>query len=225
MQVKWVIFDLNGTLLDPLPISRDLPAPLNDTATALSLLNDTVFQAMADTLAGLYRPFSGYLAAAVARRLILAGCEPGPAVDEAVNSTVTAAGCLPPFAEAGQALAILADRGLRIATITNSPTAAAERALTAGGLRHRFEHVVGSDTCQAYKPALKVYVSGLRLIGADPGQACMVAAHGWDLLGAHQAGMQTAWVSRGEQQWLTSLPTPDVTGADLLAVARAIIAA
>jgi 2-haloacid dehalogenase len=221
MRLQWVIFDLNGTLLDPRPISRDLPAPLNDEATALSLLNDTVFQAMADTLAGRYQPFTDYLAAALSRRLILAGHEPGPGVDAAV----TAAGCLPPFPEAALALEVLAHAGLRIATITNSPTATAERALTAAGLRERFDHVVGSDTCQAYKPALKVYANGLRRIGADPDQTCMVAAHGWDLLGAHQTGMHTAWISRGEEQRLTTVPQPDVTGDDLLHAAQAIITA
>jgi 2-haloacid dehalogenase len=221
MLLQWVIFDLNGTLLDPRPISRDLPAPFNDETTALGLLNDTVFQAMADTLVGRYQPFTDYLAAAVARRLILAGLEPGSEVEAAV----AAARCLPPFPEAEQALEILADAGLRIATITNSPTATAERTLTAAGLRDRFDHVVGSDTCRAYKPALKVYANGLRRIGAEPAQTCMVAAHSWDLLGAHQTGMHTAWISRGEQRQFSSFPQADLAGDDLLHTARAIIAA
>ncbi len=220
MRIHWVVFDLNGTLFDPSPISRALPPPSNDTATALSLLNETVFQAMADTLAGRYRPFTEYLAAAVRRHLTLTGHAPEAGVEQAV----AAAGCLPPFPEASQALAALADAGLRIATITNSPTATAERALTEAGLRDRFAHVVGSDTCGAYKPARAVYDNGLRRIGIEASDACMVAAHGWDLLGAHQAGMRTAWISRGERRRLDTVPRPDVTGDDLLDTARAIVA-
>lgn len=219
MRLRWVIFDLNGTLLDPRPIVRGLPAPLNDEETALSLLGDTVAQAMADTLVGLYRPFTSYLAAAVTRRMALAGHEGGPWADQAV----AAAGCLPPFPEAAQALDLLAKAGLRIATITNSPTAVAERALSAAGLGDWFDCVVGSDTCQAYKPALRVYENGLRRIAANPQETCMVAAHGWDLLGAHRSGMHIAWVARGERFRLTTVPQPDAVGDDLLATARAII--
>ena len=220
MRPQWVIFDLNGTLLDPAPISHDLPAPLDDEATALALLNDTVFQAMADTLVGLYRPFSDYLAAAVGRRLILAGHDPAPGTARAT----TAAGRLPAFPDAAPALELLADAGARLAVLTNTPTPAALRALAAAGLHDRFEHVIGSDTVQAYKPALRVYEHGLRRIGADPGHTCMVAAHTWDLLGAHRAGMRTAWVSRGERQRLVARPEPDATGQDLLTTAAAILA-
>lgn len=173
----------------------------------------------ADTLAGRYRPFADYLAAAVRRRLALAG----HASDAAVDDAVTAAGCLPAYPEAGRALAALADAGLRVATITNSPTVTAERALTASGLRQRFDHVIGSDTCQAYKPSRIVYDNGLRRIGGAPAEVCMVAAHGWDLLGAHQAGMRTAWISRGERIRLDTVPQPDVIGNNLFDTVTAII--
>ena len=221
MRIHWVVFDLNGTLLDPGPISRALPPPHDDEGTALRLLEATVFQAMADTLAGRYRPFTDYLAAAVDRHLALAGHRPGSEAERAV----AAAAALPPFPEARHALDVLAEAGLRIATITNSPTATAERALTEGGVRDRFEHVVGSDTCRAYKPARVVYENGLRRMGVEASEVCMVAAHGWDLLGAHDAGMRTAWISRGERVRLSTVPEPDVTGTDLLDTAKAIVTA
>lgn len=53
----------------------------------------------------------------------------------------------------------------------------------------------------------------------------MVAARGWDLLGAHHVGMRTAWISRGEGRLLDTLPAFDLAGADLLDVARAVTAA
>lgn len=222
MGLQWVVFDLNGTVLDPAPISRALPDPFTDEATALDLLHETIFQSMADTLVGRYQPFTDYLAAVLAQRLMVAG-QPEAEIYACVERAVTAAGELPAYPEAARAMAVLADAGLRIATITNSPTATAERALTAAGLRDRFTHVVGSDTCQAYKPAPAVYANGLARIGAEPERACMVAAHGWDLLGAGHAGMRTAWVGRGERFRIATLPTPDVSGDDLLDVAHRIV--
>lgn len=221
MSLQWVVFDLNGTVFDPAPISRSLPEPLDGEAAALELLHETIFQAMADTLVGRYQPFTDYLAAVLVRRLMLAGL-PGAEIYAYVEQAVTAAGELPAYPEAAAAMRVLADAGLRIAAITNSPTEAAERALTAAGLRGHLEQVVGSDTCRAYKPAPVVYENGLRRIGAEPEHACMVAAHGWDLLGAGQAGMRTAWVRRGEGYHVATLPEPDIAGDDLLDVARRI---
>ncbi|MQA97671.1 MAG: HAD-IA family hydrolase [Streptosporangiales bacterium] len=157
------------------------------------------------------------------RRLALAGREHGDAVETAVESAIAAARALPPYPEAEAALDVLAEAGLRIATVTNSPTETAERSLDAAGLRDRFEHVVGSETCRAYKPSLEVYRNGLRRIGTEPGDAVMIASHAWDLLGASRAGMRTAWVSRGEVVRLETMPTPDATGADLLETARSIV--
>ena len=223
MGLQWVVFDLNGTVFDPAPISRALPEPLDDEATALDLLHETIFQTMADTLVGRYQPFTDYLAAVLARRLMLAGL-PGAEIYGHVERAVTAAGELPAYPEAAEAMRVLAGAGLRIAAVTNSPTGAAERALAGAGLGGLVEKVVGSDTCRAYKPAPVVYDSGLRRIGTEPPNACMVAAHAWDLLGAGQAGMRTAWVSRGERYRVATLPAPDFTGADLLDVARRITA-
>jgi hypothetical protein len=51
----------------------------------------------------------------------------------------------------------------------------------------------------------------------------MVAAHWWDLRGAREVGMRVAWVGRGEGVLTGLLPDPDAAGADLVAVARAIL--
>jgi 2-haloacid dehalogenase len=47
----------------------------------------------------------------------------------------------------------------------------------------------------------------------------MVAAHGWDLLGASRTGLRTGWVSRKERYPLETHPQPDASGTNLLALA------
>lgn len=208
----WVVFDLNGTVLDPSAISAALPAPLDGEQDALDLLDDTVQQAMVDTLVGDYRPFPDYLRAATARRLRLAGFSE---IETYLGAALTAAGQLPPFPEVARALDRLAAAGFQVATITNSPTRTAETTLEAAGLRDRFAVVVGSDVSRAYKPAPSVYQVGLDRIGIEAARACMVAAHGWDLHGAKTAGMATAWVSRKEHRILDTVRAPDFTGSDV----------
>ena len=122
-------------------------------------LERTVLAAMTLNHVGEYRPFPEVLARS--------GGRPGAP--------------MPAYPEAAAALDLLAGAGVRLAVLTNSPTETAERGLRAAGLRERFEHVVGTDQVGVFKPDARVYRHGLAVIGAEPGDATMVAAHWWDL--------------------------------------------
>ena len=200
--MDWVVFDLNGTLLDVAALGDDL-------------LHEALFAAMTLNHVGEYRPLPELMAAAAARRHEALGGPPVAAVKEA-------AATMPAYPEAPAALDRLAAAGLRLAVLTNSPTERAESGLRSAGLRDSFEHVVGTDQVGVFKPDARVYRHGLAVLGAAPGEATMVAAHWWDLRGARAVGMRVAWVARGEGALSSLLPDPDARGADLLEVAEAI---
>ncbi|QGK69868.1 haloacid dehalogenase type II [Allosaccharopolyspora coralli] len=217
---EWVLFDMNGTLLDPSTLSAHLPSPLDTESAALGLLDESIGQSMVDTLVGRPRRFGEYLAAATARRLRLAGMD---ATQELVDETVAAVRQMPAFDEVPAALDRLRDAGLRLGVITNSATAVAEDALLYAGIRDRFEGVVGSDVPGVFKPDPRVYRVGVERLGARPEQAFFVAAHGWDTHGARAVGLRTAWVSRKERILLDSYADPEVSGYDVDEVAQAIL--
>ncbi len=217
---EWVLFDMNGTLLDPSTLSAHLPSPLDTESAALGLLDDSIGQSMVDTLVGRTRPFGEYLAAATARRLRLTGVAD---TEELVDETVAAVRQMPAFDEVPGALDRLHNAGVRLGVITNSATAVAEDALLYAGVRDHFEGVVGSDFPGVFKPDPRVYRVGMERLGVTPEQAYFVAAHGWDTHGAHAVGLRTAWVSRKEQLLLDSYAAPDVSGRDLDEVARVIL--
>ena len=166
-----VLFDLNGTLLDP---GKQLP-----------VLQRAVQLAMAHTLAGDFRPFGELL--------------------EAAGGEVPAE--MPAYDDGAPALRQLEKAGHRLAVLTNSERATAERHLTGAGLDTFFERVIGTDEIGAYKPERGVYLRALELLGADASDAWLVAAHDWDLVGAHSAGLRTAFVDRG-------LPAPSTITPD-----------
>lgn len=56
--------------------------------------------------------------------------------------------------------------------------------------------VLASENARTYKPDPKVYRMAIGLLGLDPGQIMMVAAHNYDLASAAQHGMRTAFVPR-----------------------------
>ena len=206
MRVAWALFDLNGTLLDPSGIGEPLGLGPEQSAAAF---DDAVTASMAETLSGGYRPLPELVAAALRRRAEVAG-RPLRALEEALDRTAH----MPAYPEAGEALAALRARGVRAGVLTNSPAAGAEEALDAAGLE--VDLVAGSDAVEAFKPDPRVYRHGLAKAGAEPSEACLVAAHWWDVLGAARAGLRTAWVARKEEALFTTVE-PDLSGRDLRA--------
>ena len=52
----------------------------------------------------------------------------------------------------------------------------------------------------------------------------LVAAHGWDVLGAQRAGLTGAWFPRGERTYPAVYEDPHVTADDLGAAVDALLA-
>ncbi len=206
MRVAWALFDLNGTLLDPSGIGEPLGLGPEQSAAAF---DDAVTASMAETLSGGYRPLPGLVGAALRRRAEAAG-RPLGGLEEALDR----AAHMPAYPEAGDALATLRARGVHPGVLTNSPRAGAEEALEAAGLE--VDLVAGSDAVEAFKPDPRLYRHGLAAARAEPWEACLVAAHWWDLLGAARAGLRTAWVARKEEALFATVE-PDLSGRDLLA--------
>ena len=56
--------------------------------------------------------------------------------------------------------------------------------------------ILGAELAQAYKPDPKTYLTGVELLGLEPQQVMMVAAHQSDLRAAAAVGLKTAFVPR-----------------------------
>ncbi len=180
-----VLFDLNGTLLDP--------GPRKDVIQAAVRL------AMIHQLGGEFRPLAELITAA------------GGEVPEA----------MPPFPDVVGALDRLAGDGHRLAVLTNSARETGGRHVQRAGLGERFERVIGVDEIQAYKPDRRAYAYALDQLGVEPRDAWLVAAHDWDIIGAHAAGLRTAFVDRGGQAPATVAPDAAVASLEELRLPRA----
>jgi 2-haloacid dehalogenase len=170
------------------------------------------------TLTGEHPPFPALIEAGLRRRVALAGGDPDRAAD-----AVALLGSMPAYLEAPAALERLRGQGLRLGVLTQSTTDAADAVLRFSGLRDRIELVVGSDVTGTYKPDPHAYRTVVERAGASADAVCLVAAHWWDIAGAHRAGLRTGWVARRERLLLSTVPEPDVTGRDLAEVAEALV--
>src|SRR3954452_5043191 len=168
-----VLFDVNGTLLDPRALTASWEgAP---PGLGLSVLAQTVLQSQVDTLTGEVRPFTEYIPAALAHRAELLGLG-----DDAVAAGMTAAAALPPYPDAADALSRLRLAGHTPSAVTNSAADAARSALGEAGLLEHMHAVIGADTVHAYKPDPRVYRHAVEVLSLDPAESWFVAGHWWD---------------------------------------------
>lgn len=67
-----------------------------------------------------------------------------------------------------------------------------------------WDMILGSETAQGYKPQDRVYLHSAQMLGLEPAQCMMVAAHNDDLQAARALGFKTAYINRpyeyGESQ-------------------------
>jgi 2-haloacid dehalogenase len=219
MPATWVLFDLNGTLVDPAVMAQPLGDSAADEDLVQAALDDAIAQAMVATLTGSLPPFTELLHSAMRRRLRLSGRD-----EEDAARALELIGTMPAYLEAPAAMERLRGEGVRLAVLSQSAAAAADTVLRFAGLRDRLELVMSAQDAGAYKPDPRPYRMALERMGAEAGEVCFVATHWWDVAGAKRAGMQTGWVARRERALLDSVPAPDYTGRDLSEVADAIVA-
>jgi 2-haloacid dehalogenase len=208
----WVLFDLNGTLVDP-AVLADPPHAVHEA------LDEANVMAMITELGGGERPtFAELLDGALRRRLALAGADPSLAA-----AALERLPAMPAYPDAPVALERLRAGGFRLAVLTQSASAAAERVLSASGLRHAFDLVLSAPESGAFKPAAAAYRGALERCGA--GDAWFVAGHWWDIAGAANAGLRTAWVSRTDRLYPAGVTQPTVRAELLTGAADGILAA
>jgi 2-haloacid dehalogenase len=214
MPLRWVLFDLNGTLVDPAVLAQPLGDSAENEALVLSAFDDAVVQAMVLTLAGREAVFADLIEAGLRRRLAIAGRD-----EAAAGDALGLLGTMPAFIEAPSALERLRGVGLRLGVLTQSAAEAAEAVLRFAGLRDRLELVVSAPDSGAFKPDPRPYRLAVERTGAATDEVALVAAHWWDVAGAKHAGLRTGWVARRDLVLPASVPEPDVRGRDLSEVA------
>lgn len=120
---------------------------------------------------------------------------------------------LDPWPDSRPGLERLAGRYI-VSPLSNGTFAGLTRMGRHGGLP--WSCIISSELFDSYKPDPRVYLGAVGLLGLEPGQVMMVAAHAPDLRAAARQGLQTAFVARPDE-WGpgTEVGAPDA-GTDLV---------
>ena len=93
-----------------------------------------------------------------------------------------------------------------------------------GGLA--WDVVFAGELVGSYKPDPKVYLMAANLLGLEPHEVMMTAAHNQDLIAAKNAGLSAAFVTRpdehgsgGRKPDLHAAPEVDVAASDFIELA------
>ncbi len=211
-----VVFDVNETLLDLSGLDPFFERTFGDTAARREWFAQLLHTAMVTTVTGRYETF-GQLGAACLRAM---GEHHGCAVDPEELSDALMH--LAPHPEVAAALRLLNDAGFRLGALTQSTLHVVWAQLENAGVVAEFEQILSADEVRRLKPAPEPYRHAAQRLGVGVADMVMVAAHGWDVAGAQAAGARGAFVARAGHYPLPAAPIPDLVGADLESVARAL---
>jgi 2-haloacid dehalogenase len=131
---------------------------------------------------------------------------------------------LAPHPDVEPALRALTDAGLRTITLSHGSPGVAEAGLARGGVTPLVERTLTSEAIRAWKPSREVYLWAAGVCDVAPARMALVAAHGWDVLGAQRAGLTGAWFPRGERSYPDVYEPPHVRAADIGGAVEALLA-
>ncbi|SCG58355.1 HAD-IA family hydrolase [Micromonospora halophytica] len=195
--VRAVVFDLDGVLIDSLTVARE--------AFALAYA-----EVVGDGVAPVdeYCRHPGRYLPEVLRMMGLPAAMAAPFVRESNRL----AHLVVPLPGAPELLGELRRRGVGLAVATGRSGARARHVLDLVGMLPLVDHVVGSDEVRRPKPAPDIVLRALELLAVRPADALMVGDAPADLASAHAAGVVAVAALWGESDPRTLRAAgPDVT--------------
>jgi 2-haloacid dehalogenase len=200
--VRAVLFDVFGTVVD---WRSGIAAAVDSFADAHDLRLDP--HAVADSWRGQYQPAmqrvrSGarpFVTLDVLHRenlddaLRAHGIDPAGFPAEELDLLSRAWHFLPPWPDSAAGIAAIR-RGYIVGPLSNGNTSLLLDMAKAAGLD--WDLILGSDLSRAYKPDPAAYRWPAAVLGLEPGEVMLAAAHDADLAAAREAGLATAFIAR-----------------------------
>ena len=191
-----VVFDVMGTLFDLALVRKRLTQLGAPDAALEAWFGRMLHSSAALTLVDEFHPFRE-----IGKTTLLTTLAQLEVASERADDVLQALGQLDPYSDASQAFDLLENAGVPAVTLTNGGREHTEKLLESAGLRSRVQEVLTVEEVGAYKPHPEPYRYVARTLGLPIGSLTLIAAHGWDVLGARAAGLSAIWVDRLERRW------------------------
>jgi 2-haloacid dehalogenase len=217
---EMILFDVNETLLDMRSLDPFFEQVFGSASVRERWFRELEALWLVTIATGTYKDFTTLAEAALQMTADKQGVELSSGDRAELLERMTT---LPAHSDARPALARLYDRGVLLAALTNGTLEAARAQLKHAELDGFFEQIFSADEVERYKPAPEPYHMVAERLGLRPQEIRLVAAHAWDIAGAHAAGLKTAFVARPGKVLSPAGPEPDLQAGDLLELADKIL--
>ena len=128
--------------------------------------------------------------------------------DNAIDNVLETMKHLPVQDGVQQGLSALIDGDFRLAALTNSPEGVVRERMERTGLISYFECVLSAEHVKKYKPSMEVYRWVAKKMNVKEKDILFVSSHGWDIAGAANAGLETAFIQQEDEMLYPLAPKP-----------------
>lgn len=214
-----IVFDVNETLSDMAPLGEAFAQAGAPTGLARTWFAGILRDGFAVAAAGGNTAFTEIAQDSLARLLSEHEVSaPGESV-EGIMGTLKSLDVHPDVVPGIKALRQAAE----LITLSNGATQVADSLLRSAGIREHFSELLSVQDAPAWKPARSAYEHAAERCGREPGRMLLVAVHPWDIHGAHQAGLRTAWINRTGARYPGYFAPPDLEAVDLPSLADQLV--
>ncbi|MEG9246507.1 haloacid dehalogenase type II [Arthrobacter sp. Soc17.1.1.1] len=207
MVLPVVLFDVNGTLSDMEPLSRQFEEIGAPPQLAALWFTSVLRDGFALTATGQNPAFKEVAEGSL--RAVLADGILDRDLDDAVAHIMSALQGLAVHQDVVEGIRALASDGFGVAVLTNGAMATAEALLDRAGVRDQVSAVLSVEDAPRWKPAPESYAYALGALQREAGDVVLVAVHPWDIEGAARAGLRTAWLNRDGSPYPSAMSAPD----------------
>ncbi|MFI5085970.1 MAG: haloacid dehalogenase type II, partial [Actinomycetales bacterium] len=193
-QMDVIVFDVNETLSDLSPMADRFARTGAPELLAKVWFAGVLRDGFALAAAGGAEPFAEI--AAQSLRGLLTGIPLDRSIGDAVDYIMDGFGALTLHPDAAAGIRALKSAGFRLVTLSNGSTAVAEKLFTGAGILGDFERLLSVEDAPGWKPVPRAYAYAAQSCGVEPARMLLAAVHPWDIHGAAEAGLRTAWVNR-----------------------------
>jgi len=214
-------FDMYGTLVDPIGITRQLERHLPEEAPNVAEVwrQKQLEYTFRLTAMERYDDFEQVTRKALDYALAATGRELAP---EQKDELMAQYNDLERFADVEPGLKRLKEAGHAMIVFSNGAPRMLEALMDAAELRPYFQGLVSVDEVRAYKPSPRVYRHAARRLGRPIGEVRLVSSNPFDDVGAESAGMRAAWVDRSGGLFDTLASPPEIVVGTLTELAEVL---
>lgn len=216
---KLLIFDINETLLNMKPLEEAINTALASQHAFSLWFRTLLHYSLVENLTGNYEDFSAVGKATLQMTMKKFGKNLSDAQVDSILGNIKK---LPAHDDVKKGLKLLKEANIKLVALSNGNEKVLNEQLEFAGLASYFDAIMSVDVVARYKPEGSSYNAVLAKMSESAENTMMVAAHGWDILGAKRAGLRTAFVARENHAIYPLKGTPEIEGKTILEIARVI---